>query len=261
MRRQACLCLAASKGELSTSECLKRSLDLCHRHLLSVLLLSTSLSGCGAMWVPRVGEVWDRDHAGIKLARDEQYYSGKYGLKHWAEIPGEVSSNSTMAVSPVPASARIEYEVKKKIYCDLRKAIRAADYYVLIQTDRKAKWDKEAIKDGKVRNSGIPTNWVAQVSLTFTVDENTALNPGISLITPMHNGVVNFAGEYFGTTSGVSFPGSKVGGLLSGYPATYTYGPLTGIAQSFNFELGATLSSTGTRIDKFQPLLHDRRFA
>ena len=65
--------------------------------------LSTSLSGCGAMWVPSVGEVWDRDDPGIKLARDEQYYSGKYGLKHWAEILGEVSSDSTM----VCASASI----------------------------------------------------------------------------------------------------------------------------------------------------------
>ena len=218
------------------------------RYSLTVFLLSTGLSGCGALWVPSIGEVWDQDAPGTKLAGDEKVY----GAKHWAEIPGEIAPDLDRRLSPVPASARIEYEVKKRVYCELRRAIRSADYYTLIQNDKKNKYDEEQLKVGVTQASGIPTDWVAQVSLTFTVDEDTSLNPGLSLITPMHNGVVNFAGEYFGTGS-LSLPGIPAAGLVSGYPATSAFGPLTGIAQNFTFGFGATLSSTGTRIDKYNP--------
>ena len=34
---------------------------------------------------------------------------------------------------PVSGAAQIEYEAKKQVYCELRRAVKAADYYGLIQ--------------------------------------------------------------------------------------------------------------------------------
>jgi hypothetical protein len=61
--------------------------------------------------------------------------------------------------------------------------------------------------------------WVAQVTLTLTILESTALNPGVTLNTPLNNG-------------------------------TITYGKNVITApQSSSFGLGGTLSSAGTRTD------------
>ena len=70
----------------------------------------------------------------------------------------------------------------------------------------------------------IPLDWVAQISLSFQVDESSALNPGITLNTILPNDIHTFA------------PGNTVT-----------------TPQSRSVGLGATLSSTATRIDKFDP--------
>ena len=50
--------------------------------------------------------------------------------------------------------------------------------------------------DKKDDNHLLPENWGAQVTLSLTVDETSALNPGVALNTPMHAGITNFKGEY-----------------------------------------------------------------
>ena len=89
-------------------------------------------------------------------------------------------------------------------------------------------------------------NWAAQMTLQLAIQETTTLSPGLTLNTPMHNGIVNFAGEYFGSaTAAVRGPW---GGLVSGYPSTYTFGPLA-VPQSFGLGLGGKASSQATRTE------------
>jgi hypothetical protein len=89
-------------------------------------------------------------------------------------------------------------------------------------------------------------NWAVQMTLQLTLQETSALSPGLSLNTPMQNGIVNFAGEYFGsTTATVRGPW---GGLVSGYPSTYLWGPLT-VPQSYSFGLGGKASTQATRTE------------
>jgi hypothetical protein len=89
-------------------------------------------------------------------------------------------------------------------------------------------------------------NWAVQMTLQLTIQESSALSPGLSLNTPMQSGIVNFAGEYFGsTTATVAGPW---GGLVSGYPSTYLGGPLT-VPQGYSFGLGGKASSQATRTE------------
>jgi hypothetical protein len=67
----------------------------------------------------------------------------------------------------------------------------------------------------------LPQDWGVQISLLLQVDESTALNPGVTFTDPMANAIVKFAS-----------------------------GNVTA-AQSFSLAVGGTLSSTATRIDKF----------
>ena len=73
-------------------------------------------------------------------------------------------------------------------------------------------------------NSLIPPDWGAQISLNLEVDELSALNPGLTLNQVMPNAINNF-----GLGNTVMTP------------------------QSFGLGFGGTLSSTATRIDKFDP--------
>ena len=70
----------------------------------------------------------------------------------------------------------------------------------------------------------IPLDWIAQISLSFQVDESSALSPGVTLNTTLPNAV-----KVFGPQSSVS------------------------VSQSRSVGFGGTLSSTATRIDKFDP--------
>ena len=89
-------------------------------------------------------------------------------------------------------------------------------------------------------------NWAVQLTLQLQIQETSALSPGLSLNTPMHNGIVNFAGEYFGSNT-VTVRGPW-GGLVSGYPSTYLWGPAT-LPQSYSFGMGGKASTQATRTD------------
>jgi hypothetical protein len=78
-------------------------------------------------------------------------------------------------------------------------------------------------------------NWIAQVRLTLTIDEITALNPGLSLNTPMHNANVNFVSEAL-PPSGSSPIAASTFSFLS-------------LPQSYALGLGGTLSADANRID------------
>jgi hypothetical protein len=153
------------------------------------LLAACQLMGCG-ITVPDIKEIWDADK------------------------PAEVEPRTPEKVT---GTTQIEFEIKKRIYCDLKEAVQAANKIPV----------KEGTPGGKVTVLPlIPMDWGAQVSLSLEVDETSGLNPGITL-----NQVLPNAINVFG-------PG--------------TSGTVT-TAQSFNLGLGASLSSTATRTDKFDP--------
>ncbi len=169
------------------------------------LISSCFLVGCG-LRAPDIAEPWDQDIP-----------AGTFGSKQKQKIS---------------ATAQIEYEVKKRIYCDLKKAVQAANALT--------------VTEGKKSRQLLPDDWGAQVSISLAVDEISALNPGVTFNTPMHNGIVNFVGQYLGP--------STIGGagLLTGAPIAQTYGPLS-VQQTYTLGLGGTLSSTASRTDTFNP--------
>lgn len=99
---------------------------------------------------------------------------------------------------------QIEFEVKKTVFCKLGEAIRTVNWEYTVMT-------RSGAGAPLVKRQFIPNNYVAQISLSFEVDESGGLNPGVSLISPLAN------------------------------------------SQSFSLGLGGTLSSTASRIDKFDP--------
>jgi hypothetical protein len=112
-------------------------------------------------------------------------------------------------------AGQIEFEIKKQIYCELKVAVREAN-----------KYSEET--QGQPPLPLLPKDWGAQVSLSLEVDESSALNPGVTLNTPMAS-----AYSFFG--------------VLYRTPVTVT------TPQLFTFGFGGTLSSTATRTDKFDP--------
>jgi hypothetical protein len=163
--------------------------------------ISICLCGCGIS-PPALKEAWDADYPG-----DPQH------------VP---------PTPPISGSGQIEYEVLKRIYCDLKEAVQGMDDY------------KRNTSSGQILGPLLPNNWEAQVAISLQVDESTALNPGLALNTPMHSAITHFVGESTPTsaapvTNGLTFP------FLS-------------TPQSYSFGLGATLSATATRIDKFNPV-------
>jgi len=156
-----------------------------HSGLFLVAFASLGLFGCGHS-TPKISEVLDTDYSG--------------------DPPNKVP--------PISATAQIELEIKTKVYCELKRAVRTVnDYFVT--------------KGGK-SSSLLPPEWIAQVALSLQVDESVALNPGLSWTQLMPNAV-------------------KVFGVQNGVQNSVT------TPQSFTFGIGATLSSTATRIDKFNP--------
>jgi hypothetical protein len=153
------------------------------------LLAACQLMGCG-LAVPDIKEIWDADK------------------------PPEVEPRTPEKVT---GTTQIEFEIKKRIYCDLKEAVQTANKIPL----------KEGPPGGKQTvQLLIPKSWGAQVSLSLQVDEISGLNPGITLNRVLPN-AINIFGS--GPNDSVVTP------------------------QSFNLGFGASLSSTATRIDKFDP--------
>ena len=195
------------------------------QRLLALLIVFVSLSGCGVT-VPDIKEAWDGDVPGKK------YYPGidPNSNPFDPDIPGDVILGKKVPVVPVSGAAQIEYEAKKQVYCELRRAVKAADYYGLIQ---------KVGETPSVDEPKIPQNWGVQVTVSMEVDEQTALNPGLALNTPMHNGITHYAGEVIPTN-----------GTNALYGESY---PFVTTPQIYSFGLGGTLSGTATRIDKYNP--------
>jgi hypothetical protein len=112
---------------------------------------------------------------------------------------------------------QIEFEIKRRIFCDLGAAVRNVNSQYRVESRKSA-------KDKLKRRLFIPADWGAQLSLSLQVDESTSLNPGVALNTTKPNAVTTFVG----------FP------------------PVT-TPQSSSLGFGGTLSSTATRVDKFNP--------
>jgi hypothetical protein len=156
----------------------------------AVLLAGFGLMGCG-LTVPDIKEVWDADK------------------------PADPQTQSPR----IPGTAQIEFEVKKRVFCELGDAVKYVNQFS-VQSGSSPSTLKPFAK------YVIPLDWIAQISLSFQVDESSALNPGVTLNTVLPNAVKIFS------------PGS------SGTVVT---------SQSRMLGLGGTLSSTATRIDKFDP--------
>lgn len=160
------------------------------------------LSACGT-YAPQIQEVWDQDYPGIPSNDPKKY------------------------APPMSATAQIEYEILNRVRCDLALAVeKAAKFPVTTES-------------GKPAGFLLPADYQAQVALSLEVDESTALNPGISFTTPLHNATTNFAGEYLGASTPLI--------------AAQTFSSLSS-AQSYAFGLGGTISTTATRNDKYNPI-------
>ncbi len=156
----------------------------------STLVLFLAVGGCG-LSNPQISEVFDG--------------------------PG-ISEDPTIYRPPATATTQIEFEIRRKIYCELREAVQHANTIPLSSGDDPSKLIYHRLM--------IPKEWIAQISLSLQVDESAVLTPGIT-----YNDVLQNATRTFGV----------------GAANTVTVG------QSFNLGFGGALSSTATRINKFDP--------
>jgi hypothetical protein len=117
----------------------------------------------------------------------------------------------------IPGAGQIEFEIKKHVFCELGDAVKYVNSTFHASSGPSP--DKLARLPAL-----IPSDWAAQVALSLQVDESSALSPGVTLNTVLPNVVKTFG------------PGSSVT-----------------TSQARNVGFGGTLSSTATRIDKFNP--------
>jgi len=111
---------------------------------------------------------------------------------------------------------QIEFEIKKRVYCDIKRAV--------IYVNKSYQYAIEDPKTGRIKYLlPIPRDWIANVSLSLQVDESGALVPSVTLNKVLPNAITPFP------NGNVTTP------------------------QSFGLTFGGTLSSTATRIDKFNP--------
>jgi hypothetical protein len=122
----------------------------------------------------------------------------------------------------IPGTAQIEFEIKKHVFCELGQAVKYVNSHFPVYSGPSPNNLKLLAK------YPIPPEWIAQISLTLQVDESSAVSPGVTLNTTLPN-VVRVFGPGAGAASSVT------------------------VGQSRTVGLGGTLSSTATRIDKFDP--------
>lgn len=133
--------------------------------------------------------------------------------------------------APVDVSVKVN-AITAQVKCELREAVA-----YLHERDRLLAKTKLLVKDKKTGKLSLDTkldwldNWSAQVTLTLNILESTALNPGLTLNTPLNN-----ANTRYGTTTVVT-------------------------PQSYSFGLGGTLSSAATRIDTITALYNLAEFS
>jgi hypothetical protein len=133
-----------------------------------------------------------------------------------ADIPGTPAEDGKKPRVPVAGAGQIEFEIKRQIYCELKEAVRNANYYY------------QRSGSDQPYKPFLPNDWGAFVSLSLQVDESSSLNPGVAFNVPMANAISTF-------------------GVVNKTAIT------TSTPQSFSLGFGGNLSSTATRIDKFDP--------
>ena len=116
----------------------------------------------------------------------------------------------------ISGTAQIEFEIKKRVYCELKDAVQTVNQIEVSSGPHG--------KLGPPKKGPLPPEWGVQVSLSLQVDKSAALNPGVAFNQVMPNAI-----KAFGPGNTVTTP------------------------QSFNLGFGATLSSTATRVDTFDP--------
>jgi hypothetical protein len=104
------------------------------QHKFAAALIATGLSGCG-LSVPEISELWDQDRP----------------------------ADPAHGTPTLTATAQIEFEIKQKIYCELRYAVQQAE---LIKVE--------------ANQAFIPLGWGVQMQLSLGVDETVSLNPGVT---------------------------------------------------------------------------------
>lgn len=155
-----------------------------HPRRFLLCLASLSLSACG-LSVPQIGEIWDDDTG---------------------------------------ASARtLETKIKEKIFCELNAAVASINFDNDKRISVVGPDPRHPGKQIEEFRKPVPETWGATLTLTFTVEEASGLNPGVTFNTPIIPGQVFFPG-------GVS---------------------TNPLGQSYGLGVGGTLSSTATRTDKF----------
>lgn len=167
--------------------------------LFMVLLVSCELAGCG-LTVPDIKERWDN-----------------------TDIPEVESADPTKRAPKITGTAQIEFEIRKRIYCELADAVLYTNQYYV--RERETENGKEIVRQL------IPLDWEAQVALSLKVEESSSLNPGAALNTAW--------------PTVISYPAKAITAL--GAVAATTS------AQAFSLGFGGTLSSTASRIDTFNP--------
>ena len=111
-------------------------------------------------------------------------------------------------------TVQMEFEIKKRVFCDLRNAVQAAN--------RENGYEIRDKKTGTKRQVPfIPDDWGAQVALALQVDESSTVSPGLVITN-----------------------------LRPNYIDTFPNGPVT-FPQSFTLGANASAVSTATRIDRF----------
>jgi hypothetical protein len=133
----------------------------------------------------------------------------------WDTDAPEHTNSKGEIVQSVPGAGQIEFEIKRSVFCELAAAVHEVN-------------KNSQHRTGESPKPVIPNDWNALVSLSLEVDESSQLNPGIAANIPMANAISTF-------------------GVVNKTPVT------TSTPQAFSLGFGATLSSTATRIDKFDP--------
>jgi tetratricopeptide (TPR) repeat protein len=129
------------------------------------------------------------------------------------------SSSARSERARVPGLAQIEFEVKKRILCEIEAAVKYVNRFPI----------SEGLAPDKLKQVAkypIPLDWIAAVSLSFELDEFSGVNLDDALNTPLPSAVKALG---HGTSSSVGTPQSRILGF------------------------GGPLSSTAARIDKFDP--------
>lgn len=151
------------------------------RFAVTILLTALSLSGCGT-YVPDIKEVWDKD------------------------IPEDPVTHRFA----VPGAAQIEYEIKKRVYCDIKEAVQFINNH--------------PAKSGKpIRPYLIPATWIAKIQLSLQVDESSNTSPGVVFTQPMASST-SFNFGLGGTFSSVA---TRVDKFNPTYSVAYMMQPYT----------------------------------